>query len=152
MFLENSRRPSRSPSSLVLVSRSARPDVTRRQSRLSAGVAHRISLALLLSFLSATTSQAAWLEWAKIPVKTTDEARCMELAFAAATKVPLQNIQRNSGEVSGTSGDSHASMTCVGRGGKQPTLAIVIVVSDTQSNAAALKERLSEHLSAMPAK
>jgi hypothetical protein len=76
----------------------------------------------------------------------------MELAFAAATKVPLQNLQRNSGEVSGTSGDSYASITCVGRGGKQPALAIVIVVSDTQSNAAALKERLSEHLAATSSK
>ncbi len=91
-------------------------------------------------------AQAASLYWSKFPVKTQSEKTCMQFAFDVASRHGLQNIRRIAIEVAGTKGTAYASMTCVGRGGGQSAMGIVMVVSDAANVATALRDELATAL------
>ena len=91
----------------------------------------------------ATSVQAASLYWSKFPVKTQSEKTCMRFAGDVARQHGLQNIRTIPIEVAGAKGKAYVSMTCVGRGGGQSAIGMVMVMSDEAGTATALRDELA---------
>ena len=105
--------------------------------------------AVLMFAAGSTTLQGAALYWSKFPVRTQKEARCMEFAYGAASQQGLQNIRRIAIEVSGTKAGVYVALTCVGRGGGLPAMAIVIATGDNQSTVIAIRDQLAAQIAKM---
>lgn len=106
-------------------------------------------VALGITMAGSWPAQAAFLWWTKFPVRAGQESRCMEFAYAVATQQGLSNIRRIPIEVAGTKGNVYVSITCVGRGGGQNAIAIVMTMSDDQNAAKAVNGQLQNALARM---
>ncbi len=100
-------------------------------------------LALTTLPIVASRAQAASLYWSKFAVKTQSEKTCMQFAADVASRHGLQNIRRIPIEVAGTKGSSYVAMTCVGRGGGQSAIGIVMVMGDAAAAATGLRDELA---------
>lgn len=103
-------------------------------------------VAATLLAASASTALAAALEWSKIEVKTSSEKVCMRFASDVAREKGLQNIRTIPIEVAGTKSNVYVSMTCVGRDGHTPAIAMVIAVSDDAGAAVSVRDELATAL------
>ena|SRR5579862_5587906 len=101
---------------------------------------------LAAASLAAPSAGAASFYFNKFPVHSSSEATCYSFARSAANGV-LTNIRFTKGlEVAGVKGVSYVSITCVGRGGNQPALAIVMVASDNPGEAVSVRDQISTRL------
>jgi hypothetical protein len=95
----------------------------------------------------ATGAHAASLYWKKFAVRTQSEAQCLGFAYGVASRQGLQNIRHTAIEVAGTRGNTYVSITCVGRGGGQNAMAIVMAISDVAADAIAIRDQIAGTLS-----
>lgn len=106
-----------------------------------------LTLAALCLAFGATGAQAAYLYWSKFPVRTQSEAQCMSFAYGVAVQQGVKNVRRTAIEVAGTKGTIYVSITCVGRGGGQNAIALVMTVGDTAASTIAVRDQIAGQLS-----
>ena len=85
--------------------------------------------ALLTGILLAPPAGAAALYFEKALVKTNSEATCMKFAGDVARNEIFKNVHKSNMEVAGEKDGAYVAITCVGRGGQQPVVAVVMSVS-----------------------
>ena len=109
-----------------------------------------LALAILgVMTLGSWRAEAAFLWWSKFPVRTSQEARCMEFAYAVASHQGVSNIRRTQIEVAGSRGNVYVAITCVGRGAGQNAIAVVMTMSDDQASARSVNAQIQASLARM---
>ena len=91
--------------------------------------------------ISATLVSACSLYFGKTPVATDSLATCYSYAGAVARQ-KLHNVRTNRDEVAGETADAYASITCIAPGRGQQAIAVVMVVSNSATSAATLRDVL----------
>lgn len=76
-------------------------------------------------------AQAAALFFEKTPVKSASEKTCFRFARDVLHDLQFQNVHKSDAEVAGEKDGAYISVTCVGRGGDQPAIAVVMGIADT---------------------
>jgi hypothetical protein len=104
-----------------------------------------LSVAGTTLLLSSTASNAAFLYWASTPVKTSSIPVCFNFAYNTMTNLGFSNIQQTPSEVTGLSGGTFASITCIGTQGK--ATAVVMVVGDNDNETAYVRDNLRNNIS-----
>lgn len=102
-------------------------------------------LAIAMAALAAPVG-AAHLYWSKFPVKTDTEAKCLQLAYGVVSQNGLQGVKRSKLEVAGSKNGVYVSVTCVGRGGGQNAMAVVMAMSDDGRAALGARDQIAGKL------
>jgi len=96
--------------------------------------------------LLAGHADAAFLYWSKIQVKTGTEAKCMQLAAGVAGQ-NLQGVKKSALEVAGTRNGVYVAITCVGRGGGQNAIGVIMAIGDNGPATIAARDLIADKLS-----
>ena len=88
-------------------------------------------LAGLMTMPLVHEANAAALYFEKTVVKTGSESTCLRFAQDVARNQGFLNTHRNAAEVAGEKDGAYVSVTCVGRGGDQQAIAVVMSTSDS---------------------
>ncbi|MHC5820457.1 MAG: hypothetical protein ACYT04_32460 [Nostoc sp.] len=93
-------------------------------------------------------ARAAYLYWATTQVQTTSLSLCYQFAQSAMQSSYFQNIQVKQSEVTGTSGDVYAAITCLQQTRAYAT-AVVMVVGENDGETSAQRDNLTTKISQM---
>ena len=96
--------------------------------------------------LLAGNADAAFLYWSKIQVKTGTEAKCMQLAAGVAGQ-NLQGVKKSPLEIAGTRNGVYVAITCVGRGGGQNAIGVIMAIDDNGQATIGARDLIADKLS-----
>lgn len=98
------------------------------------------------AILLAGHAEAGFLYWSKIQVKTGTEAKCMQLAYGVASQ-NLQGVKKSGLEVAGSRNGVYVAITCVGRGGGQQAIGVVMAIGDNGPATVSTRDLIADKLS-----
>ncbi|MEN6620969.1 MAG: hypothetical protein ABFD50_05435 [Smithella sp.] len=100
------------------------------------------------SFMLAHSANASALFFEKTAVRTNSETTCLSFASDVARNQNFKNVHKSHNEVAGEKDGAYVAITCVGRG-QQPTIAIVMSVSDSFDTAKKVDHSVADRMKAL---